>query len=78
MLGKIVGAVAGKRLSRHMRGLNGPGGALVGAGVVSVARRLGPLAMIGALAAGYAIKRRREMEDEGKVPGDLSRPRRAD
>ena len=78
MLGKILGAVAGKRIARHAPGISGPGGALLGAGLMSVARRMGPLGLIVGLAGGYAIKRRMEKQDEGATPENLSRPRRAD
>ncbi len=53
MIGKIVGAVVGKRLAgRH----DGVKGALIGAAAPVVARRLfGPLGLL--LAGGYAAKK---------------------
>lgn len=58
MIGKIVGAMAGAKMANSVRGgLGGPGGALLGAGAASVAKRLGPVGLIAALAGGYFLKR---------------------
>ncbi len=59
MIGKIIGAVAGQRVAQNS-GVNGPAGALLGAGAVSVARRLGPVGLILAGLGGYAYKRHRD------------------
>ena len=58
MIGKILGAVAGKKMARHFGRVSGPGGALMGAGAVAVARRLGPLGLLAATAGSYALKRK--------------------
>lgn len=60
MLGKIIGAIAGKRAAKHVRGVDGTGGALLGAAVPVLLRRLGPLGLIAAAAGGYALKRHNE------------------
>jgi hypothetical protein len=53
MLGKIAGAMIGKRIAGRNQGAKG---ALLGAGVAALARRgLGPLA--GALALGWGAKK---------------------
>jgi hypothetical protein len=53
MLGKLAGAFIGEKIAGRNRGLRG---ALLGAGVASVARRgFGPLAI--ALGAGWAAKK---------------------
>jgi hypothetical protein len=53
MLGKIAGAMIGKRIAGPNRGARG---ALLGAGVAAIARRgFGPLA--GALALGWGAKK---------------------
>lgn len=53
MLGKILGAIAGKKLAGRNNKL---GGALIGAAVPAIARRgLGPLGL--ALAAGWGAKK---------------------
>jgi len=57
MLGKILGAVAGEQIAKHVRGVNGPGGALLGVGAATLLRRLGPMGMVAAAAGGYALKR---------------------
>jgi hypothetical protein len=54
MIGKIIGAVVGERLTRRSGG--GARGALVGALVPMVARRaFGPLGLV--IAGGYAAKK---------------------
>jgi len=57
MLGKIIGGIAGAKAANHMRGVNEGGGALLGIGAAALARRLGPVGLIAALAGGYAFKR---------------------
>lgn len=57
MIGKILGAVAGKKAAQHIDGLGDTGGALLGMGAATLLRRLGPLGLIAAAAGGYAIKR---------------------
>lgn len=53
MLGKIAGALLGKRLAGRNEGMKG---ALLGAGIAAAARRgLGPLAAVAA--AGYGAKK---------------------
>lgn len=53
MLGKLAGAIIGERVAGRNNGLKG---ALMGAGVATIARRgLGPLAL--ALGAGWAAKK---------------------
>ena len=62
MLGKILGAVAGERASRHFTGIDGPMGAALGAGAISLARRW-PLGLLAVAAGGYAVKRYRDRQD---------------
>lgn len=57
MLGKIIGAMAGERLAKHVSGINGTGGALLGLGAATLLRRLGPVGLIAATVGGYALKR---------------------
>jgi hypothetical protein len=53
MLGKILGAMVGRRAAGRN---NGVGGALIGAAIPMIARRgLGPLSL--ALGAGWAVKK---------------------
>jgi hypothetical protein len=61
MIGKIIGAVVGAKMAERERGgLNAPGGALLGIGTAALARRLGPMGMLAALAGGYIFKRYRD------------------
>ena len=57
MLGKLIGAIAGQRAARHVRGMNETGGALLGVGAATLLRRLGPIGLIVAAAGGYALKK---------------------
>jgi hypothetical protein len=60
MLGKIIGGLVGAKLSKNASGVNEPGGAVLGAVAVAVARRFGIPGMIAAAAGGYALKRYQE------------------
>jgi len=60
MIGKLIGAMAGAKLADNVRGVSGPGGALLGVGAAALARRLGPVGLIATLAGGYAFKRYRD------------------
>src|SRR5690606_6996064 len=57
MIGKLIGAAVGAKAADRVRGVSGPGGALLGVGAAAVARRLGPLGLLAAVAGGYAFKR---------------------
>ena len=64
MLGKLAGAFIGKKLAGRNDGLKG---ALLGAGVATVARRgLGPLAL--ALGAGWAAKKMMDKRRDRRRP----------
>ena len=60
MLGKIIGAVAGAKAAHRTRGVDEPGGALMGVAAVTLARRFGIPGMIAAALGGYALKRHNE------------------
>ncbi|MBT2245979.1 hypothetical protein JQK15_20925 [Sphingobium sp. BHU LFT2] len=65
MIGKIFGALIGNKAAKHVQGVSGAGGALLGIAVPVVVRRLGPLGVIAAAAGAYAFKKhsdRRELE----------------
>lgn len=58
MLGRIITAVAGQALAKRVGGsAAGPAGAVMGMLVPTVARRLGPLGMIGLAAGSWAVGR---------------------
>ena len=65
MLGKIVGAIAGNRLSREIGG-SGPTGALLGVASAAMLRRMGPLGIAAAAIGGYALKRHFERKQAGQ------------
>lgn len=67
MIGKILGAVVGAKTAEHARGIGGPGGALLGAGAVAVARRLGPIGLLAAAAGGYWLKKRNDAAEAAKT-----------
>lgn len=72
MIGKLIGAAAGAKIAEHTRGVNGPGGAVLGAAAVAMARRFGPMGMLAAVAGSYALKRYNEKRQAGGQP---ARPR---
>jgi len=57
MIGKIIGAIAGNRAAKHVSGISGPGGAVLGVGAAALARRLGTAGLIAAGVGGYFLKR---------------------
>ncbi|QGN55039.1 hypothetical protein [Novosphingobium sp. Gsoil 351] len=57
MLGKLMGAYAGARAAKETRGVDQPGGAVMGMAAVAIARRFGLPGMIAAAVGGYALKR---------------------
>lgn len=67
MLGKLIGAVAGRRVSRHISGIDGPTGAILGVGAAALMRRMGPVGMVAAAVGGWALKRHFEKRDAAKV-----------
>ena len=69
MIGKIIVAMAGASMAKNTRGgMKGPGGALLGAGAVAVARRFGPLGLVAGALGGYLLKRRHDKAEQRK-PG---------
>lgn len=64
MIGKLIGALAGKHASRHVSGVNETGGALLGAAAVPVVKRLGILGVIAVAAGGYALKRHLDKNEQ--------------
>jgi len=57
MIGKIIGAIAGKRMAQNVGGVDGTAGALLGVGAATALRRLGPVGLVAAAAGGYALKK---------------------
>jgi hypothetical protein len=63
MIGKIIGGIAGAKAADHMRGVGGTGGALLGIGAATLAKRLSLPAMLAIAAGGYAFKRYKDKQD---------------
>jgi hypothetical protein len=57
MLGKVIGAVAGRKVSQHISGMSGPGGVVMGVAAAALMRRMGPMGMVAAAVGGWALKR---------------------
>lgn len=57
MIGNIIGAVAGNQAAKHIQGIDGTGGAVLGVVATTVLRRLGPVGLVAAAVGGYALKR---------------------
>lgn len=60
MIGKLIGAIAGSQIAKHVRGVDGKGGALLGIALPTILRRLGPAGIVAAAAGGYAYKKLRD------------------
>ena len=63
MIGKIIGAIAGAKAAKHTRGVDTPGGALLGVGAVALGRRFGTKGLIAAAVGGYALKKYNEKRE---------------
>lgn len=57
MIGKIIGGIAGVQASKHMKGIGGTGGAVLGAIAVPVISRMRLPTLIAVGAGGYAMKK---------------------
>jgi hypothetical protein len=64
MFGKIIGGIVGAKAASRISGVNEGGGALLGIGAAALARRLGPVGLIAAIAGGYAFKRYKDKQDK--------------
>ena len=64
MIGKIIGAVAGKKAADHLRGVSGPTGSILGATAPMLLRRHSLPAMLAIAAGGYAFKRYKDKQDK--------------
>ena len=63
MLGKIFGALAGKRMAEHTGGLGGTGGALLGAAGATMLKRMSLPGLIAVTVGGYALKKWKNKRD---------------
>ena len=60
MIGKLIGAMVGAKAADRIRGVIEPGGALMGAAAVALARRFGLMGLVATAAGGYALNRYNE------------------
>jgi uncharacterized membrane protein len=67
MLGKLIGAIVGQKAAKHVAGVSGTGGALLGVAATTVLRRLGPLGLAAVAAGGYALKRHRDKAEKAQA-----------
>jgi hypothetical protein len=74
MIGKIIGAVVGKRAADHMRGVSGTTGAVLVAAAPMLLRRLSLPAMVAIAAGGYAFKRYKDKQDRRTAKRPKVRP----
>ena len=74
MIGKVIGGIAGAKAADHIRGINEPGGALLGIGAATLARRLSLPAMLAIAAGGYALKRRKDKQAKRKAEPPKVKP----
>jgi hypothetical protein len=57
MIGKIIGALAGSRIAKSSRDIDGPAGAALGVAAATVLRRASVPAVVAMAAGGYFLKR---------------------
>lgn len=74
MLGKIIGAVAGRRVAQHIGGIGGPSGALLGIGAATLLRRMGPAGLIAATVGSYVLKRHFDKREAERADASTRSP----
>lgn len=67
MFGKIIGAVAGSKMAGAARGVGGTGGAILGIGAASLARRMSIPALVVLGAGGYFFKKHMDKKDAAEA-----------
>jgi hypothetical protein len=67
MLGKVIGAVAGRKVSKHISGISGPGGAVLGVAAAALMRRMGPAGLVAAAVGGWVLKRHFEKQEAANL-----------
>ncbi|MFK4870379.1 hypothetical protein [Novosphingobium sp. ZW T3_23] len=72
MIGKIFGAIVGNKAAKHVKGVSGTSGTLLGIAAPVVVRRLGPLGVIAAAAGAYAYKKYSDRREVEKTRGGRS------
>ncbi len=67
MFSKIIGAIAGSKIAENVRGIGGPGGAVLGVGAATIAKRLSIPALIAISVGGYFAKKHFEKKEAAKT-----------
>jgi hypothetical protein len=63
MLGKILGAIAGKTAAEHTSALGGTGGAILGAAGATLLKRASLPTLLAVTVGGYALKKWKNKRD---------------
>lgn len=64
MLGKILGAFAGKKAAEHSGAIGGAGGAVLGAAGATLLKRASLPTLLAVTAGGYALKKWKDKRDK--------------
>jgi hypothetical protein len=67
MLGKILGAFAGKKAAEHTSSLGGTGGALLGAAGATLLKRASVPTLVAVTVGGYALKKWKNKRDKAEA-----------
>lgn len=74
LIGNMVSALAGRTLAQSFGGATaGPAGAMIGLALPVVARRLGPLGMVGMAVGAWAISRALKSRADADAPIPLAK-----
>ena len=73
MIGKVITAFIGGKLAQNTKGIDGTTGAIIGAAVPMVLRRISLPGMLALGAAGYVAKKVFDGKDETKSASTLDR-----
>ncbi len=63
MIGKIIGAVAGRHAAKNFDGISGTSGTIIGIAAPTLLKRIGPIGLIAVAAGGYFYKKHSERRD---------------
>ena len=67
MLGKILGAFAGKKAAEHTSAIGGTSGAILGAAGATLLKRASLPTLVAVTAGGYALKKWKDRRDKAEA-----------
>ncbi len=67
MLGKILGAILGKKAAAHTSAIGGTGGALLGAAGATMLKRASVPTLVAVTVGGFAFKKWKERRDKAEA-----------